>query len=417
MMLDLSPTINNVSLALYGGATSMVESGNFLVSPISILYAMVLVYLGARGPTRDNLYEALDFKEFSKSGADADVAGAFGQLMNDLKVKTMPNTPAKNTGKNSKLPGFSAPQPKDDAFQLALANGVFLRKGMEFDQNYLSMASQQLKSTIQTEDYASNPAAAADDINKWVAERTGGEISDLIPRGGLDVDTVAILANAVYFNAQWYTVFPPQSVDPQADFQLLDGTSTTVSMMEVIDKFRYVEDNQLDLKYLEIPYANNEASLLVFLPNENTGLRRLEKSMTMEVLRRLQSKADQGSPMFVQLKLPKFKVESAFDLRELLRRIGVTKVFAADADLTGMVLDGDAHVDQAFHQTFIDVSEKGTKAVASAVITTNRDAFSITPDYPEFFADHPFLYAIRHNRAKAILFIGRFEAPVISPHE
>ncbi|XP_055352751.1 leukocyte elastase inhibitor-like [Paramacrobiotus metropolitanus] len=132
-MPDLSPTINNVSLALYGGATSLVPAGNFLVSPISVLYAMVLVYLGARGPTRDNLHKALDFKEFSKSGADADVAGAFGQLMSDLKVKTTSKT-SNSTGKGKKLPGSKSSKLKDDAFQLAIANGMLMRKVLKRPQ-------------------------------------------------------------------------------------------------------------------------------------------------------------------------------------------------------------------------------------------------------------------------------------------
>ncbi|XP_055357438.1 leukocyte elastase inhibitor-like [Paramacrobiotus metropolitanus] len=415
-MPDLSPTINNVSLALYGGATSMVESGNFLVSPISILYAMVLVYLGARGPARDNLYEALDFKEFTKSGADADVVGAFGQLMSDLKVKAASATPVDNKGKNKTSASSKSTKLKDDAFQLALANGVFLRKGMNFNQNYLSMASQQLKSSIQTEDYAANPAAAAKDINKWVAERTGGEIQDLIPEEALDVDTLAVLANAVYFNAQWNTVFPPEEVITDADFQLLNGSTATVSMMYVVDKFRYVEDDQLDLKYLEIPYINHEASMLVFLPNNDTGLRSLEKAMTAEVLQRLQSKAEKGAQMLVELRLPKFKLESGFDLLQLLKIIGVTNIFTAECDLSGLVPHSPAHVDGAFHKTFIEVDEKGTKAAAaSAVITAGRSSGGHTPDYRRFFADHPFLYAIRHNRTKAVLFIGRFESPADLP--
>lgn len=59
-----------------------------------------------------------------------------------------------------------------------------------------------------------------------------------------------------------------------------------------------------------------------------------------------------------------------------------------------------------------DVDEKGTEAAAaSAAITESRTVTRFRSDFPliDFVADHPFLFAIRHNPTKLIIFVGRAE--------
>ena len=44
-------------------------------------------------------------------------------------------------------------------------------------------------------------------INNWVSDRTSGHIEHLIAPGILTRDTRLVLANAVYFKAEWETPF------------------------------------------------------------------------------------------------------------------------------------------------------------------------------------------------------------------
>ncbi|XP_055352747.1 leukocyte elastase inhibitor-like [Paramacrobiotus metropolitanus] len=401
---DLSPVINNVSLSLYGAASSVHPEGNFLLSPISILYSAVLIYLGARGSSRDNLYSALDFQEFSQSGSDEDIAGAFGQLMNSLKLTTEKSA-AKITSEWHGDTGNPAYR-----FQLALANGVFLRDGLKTDRNYLALVNQNLKAAIVTKDFAHHLDQARKDINKWTAERTGGHIKDLLPPRAIDGNTVAVLANAIYFKSRWERIFNEEYTKKNATFHLLNGETTTVQMMHMPKPRRswnYAEDSDLDIQYVEIPYYEREASLLVFLPKQMTGLRDLEKNLTAQAIRKLAVKAEEDDGRMVLLSLPKFKVESSFDMVNLLKGIGVNDIFTEAADLKGMVPSGQIFVDKAFHKTVIDLNEKGTEAAgASGSLMTTRSGVI---DPVDFIADHPFMYAIRHNPSKTILFIGRIE--------
>lgn len=60
------------------------------------------------------------------------------------------------------------------------------------------------------------------------------------------------------------------------------------------------------------------------------------------------------------------------------------------------------------HKSFVEVNEEGTEAAAAtAAVVTIRSAELVK----SFRADHPFLFFIRHNDTKSILFAGRFSSP------
>lgn len=68
----------------------------------------------------------------------------------------------------------------------------------------------------------------------------------------------------------------------------------------------------------------------------------------------------------------------------------------------------DLVLSKVVHQAVVDVNEEGTEAAAAtAAVMTERSA-SITE---VFNADHPFLFFIRHNPSKNILFAGRYCSP------
>jgi serpin B len=82
------------------------------------------------------------------------------------------------------------------------------------------------------------------------------------------------------------------------------------------------------------------------------------------------------------------------------------------ADFSGMHGGSDElHVSAVLHKAFVDVNEAGTEAAAAtAVVVATRGG---EPNYPPavFRADRPFLFLIRENRTKSILFVGRVTNP------
>lgn len=68
----------------------------------------------------------------------------------------------------------------------------------------------------------------------------------------------------------------------------------------------------------------------------------------------------------------------------------------------------DLVLSKVVHKAFVEVNEEGTEAAAAtAAIMKLRCALRPAA----FIADHPFLFFIRHNPTKSILFVGRYCSP------
>jgi len=67
---------------------------------------------------------------------------------------------------------------------------------------------------------------------------------------------------------------------------------------------------------LELPYKGNELSMLVLLPKAKSGLADVEKSLSKEKIAALQADLRQQR---VDVYLPKFKLETAYRLKDTLK--------------------------------------------------------------------------------------------------
>lgn len=111
----------------------------------------------------------------------------------------------------------------------------------------------------------------------------------------------------------------------------------------------------------------------------------------------------------VHVHLPRFKLEESYDLKSSLSALGLLDVFDhGKADLSGMSALRDLYVSKIIHKSFIDVNEEGTEAAAA---TAAIMMVMCLPVEEHFNADHPFLFFIRHNPTKNILFLGKLASP------
>lgn len=111
---------------------------------------------------------------------------------------------------------------------------------------------------------------------------------------------------------------------------------------------------------------------------------------------------------FVDLYLPRFKLEETYDLKDTLRALGMVDVFNAQtANLSGMTGNENLLVSKVIHKSFVEVTEEGTTAASSTAVDFQMKS---SPAYP-FHCDHPFLFFIKHNKTNSILFLGRVSSP------
>ncbi|CAB1443056.1 unnamed protein product, partial [Pleuronectes platessa] len=163
---------------------------------------------------------------------------------------------------------------------------------------------------------------------------------------------------------------------------------------------------------LEIPYKGEELSMLIFLPmdidDSSTGLEKLEKELTYENFVEW-THSDRLSHSKVEVGLPRFKMEESYDMGAVLLSMGMVDAFDSGmCDFSGMSPSNDLVLSKVIHKAFVEVNEKGTEAAAATAITVG---ITSVIHRTRFIADHPFLFFIRHNHTKSILFAGRYCSP------
>src|SRR5690606_29463052 len=113
-----------------------------------------------------------------------------------------------------------------------------------------------------------------------------------------------------------------------------------------------------------IPYEDRRFTMLILLPYERGDLEDLEKSLTTDNFTKWTSKLREQR---LELKVPKFRFESEFSLKDTLSQLGASSVFGVDtADLTGICAeDAGVFLSDVRQRTFIEVNENGTEAAAA----------------------------------------------------
>ena len=110
--------------------------------------------------------------------------------------------------------------------------------------------------------------------------------------------------------------------------------------------------------------------------------------------------------------IPRFKSTQEFELSSALRALGMPQAFASNADFSGMTGKRDFAISAVIHKAFVDVNEEGTEAAAATAVTMRALAMRAPgPPPPVFRADHPFIFLIRDNGSRSILFMGRMTDP------
>lgn len=76
--------------------------------------------------------------------------------------------------------------------------------------------------------------------------------------------------------------------------------------------------------------------------------------------------------------------------------------------LTDMSTNNDLVLSEVVHKAFVEVNEEGTEAAAA---TAGLMMLRCAMPTERFYADHPFLFFIRHNSSLSFLFSGRCCSP------
>ncbi len=347
------------------------REGNLFFSPYSISTALAMTYAGARGETARQMAQILRFLLDQEQ-----LHPAFAWLEAHL-----------------------AEVQKKGYVQLRVANSLWPHMGSALLDEFLTLTKRYYGVLITEVNYGDTEAARRM-INAWVEQETENRIKELIPGGMLDASTLLVLVNAIYFKGDWASQFEPD-LTQESPFWVTPKERVPVMMMAQQHRFRYGKFDGLQV--VELPYAGEDLSMVVLLPNEIDGLARLETDLTVENLDRWTSRLRERD---VSVFLPRFEITLPFDLTETLRAMGMVDAFE-NADFSGMA-EGLLFIAAVLHKAFVKVDEEGTEAAAATAVIMAR---GVPEPPPVFRADHPFLFLIRENATGSILFLGRVMNP------
>jgi serpin B len=155
-------------------------------------------------------------------------------------------------------------------------------------------------------------------------------------------------------------------------------------------------------------YVSNDLSLLFILPVESNI-----DNISDVVLNGEQYKKICNSLRYeeVHIEIPKFKIESSFNLSQMLKKMGMSSAFS-NADFSGISQNNNLQISQVLQKVFFEVDEKGTEAAAATAMIVQTTAFIQNPNPTyEFIANRPFFYVLKENKYNTPLFIGQFVKP------
>jgi serpin B len=363
---------NNVfAVDLYGRLVQ--KDRNLIFSPLSVDTALAMTYAGARGETARQMAAVLHLSEH-ETNAQAEL----GVLLNSLSEVNNMNG------------------------QFSMVNAMWAQSDYPFLDSYKQFVQDTYHASLNQFTDA-NRHALHGEINDWVSGQTHGHIREILPPEFPGPSTRLLLVDAMYFKAPWMEQFN-ESRTTNAPFYTVTNESVTVPTMQTEGRFYYMESD--NARILEMPFYA-DGSMMIFLPKKGRELPELWQTVAhMDQL--YQSR----KLKLVRVSLPKFRIESQFDLRGPLSAMGMGSAFSAmDADFSGMCKVRPFFVEAVLHKACIDVDEKGGEAAAATVVSMT-DGVSEPATPIDFKVDHPFIFIILEPDSGAILFMGQVVNPL-----
>ena len=415
-----APVTGDFAFDLYRQLAKVRPGQNLFLSPYSVSSALTMAAEGARGQTAAEMGEVLGYPEAARQrGAEA---------------RLLPWNMAMIHQEMAKYNALFRSKP-DSPYLISVANALYGEKTYPFSPSFIAtMEKFYGGDVVRLVDFKNAAEAARQQMNAWVEQQTRERIKNLVREGGVNASTQLVIINAIYFKGEWATPFEGRLVREE-DFHA-NSQKTTVSMMQayMLKGGRYAAFNangslfttpehasrdvpkeslypgQGGFQIAELPYKGGALAMVLVVPQDVDGLPAIEKELTAARLRSWLGKLDERG---MNVALPKFRIESSYEMSDPLRELGMRQAMNPDnADFSGMSADGSRGVaiSGVLHKAFVKVNEEGTEAAAATAVLIGPGRVS-SEFIPAVRADRPFLFAIRDRGTGTILFLGRLVAP------
>ncbi len=370
--IDYISAVNEFGFKLLKTLASREPEKNIFISPVSIFYALSIINNGAAGATETSIKTALQLQEFTQDRINK----SNSLLMNLLMVP-------------------------DSSAELNIANSLWLNEPFELKPEFVKDCNEQYSVETFVKDFAQ--PSATEEINEWVRNKTHGKIDKIIDQ--FKKDDLLVILNAIYFNGEWTKPFETIQTE-MMPFMLLGGSEKKYPRMHQYGTFEYFESSEFQL--VSIPYGKR-FSMCIVLPQEREGIHLFLEGLSTAGWSRATSAV---SRRYGLIGVPKYKINYAASLVDVLKSFGMSIAFDGGADFSRMT-QSSVMISDVIHKTYLDVNEEGTEAAAITLldVCATMPLRSDPPKPFEMIVDHPFFFAIVDDETGLILFVGAIVDP------
>ncbi len=368
----------DLNFDLLRNSTAQIGDQNAMISTFSLQSASGMLWAAAANDTKEEMAKALHFDDHTHSA------------LNKLNSLVM-------AGRRDAVEDKDF---KQDAVDINVTNDLYASPSYQWKADWLDLLAKEYDAGITEMDFAADPEAARKYINDVVAKDTHDRIKDLLPPTSIDVQTQAVLTNAIYFKAPWANEFHAGSA--KVPFTKKDNSSVDVDVIRGTGYWDYNKSD--DYEAALIPLRGQTFSILFVLPNDIDAL--LANANGQSMVSILDSLKQQD----VNVTIPKFQFETNVKLSDPLKALGMNKAFTPSADFSLMTeKPNEIFISEVYHKTFVGLNEDGVEAAAATAIVAKDNAIPM----PEvnFDLNRPFVFVIIENKSETPLFVGRVMNP------
>lgn len=322
---------------------------NTLVSPLSMAYLLSMIQSGAKGNTLNELNIALD----------------------NYDLLPMENIDSK----------------------ISMANSMWINNKYknDIDNTFATALKINYHSEVLYDEFIN-----ADNINKWVSEKTYNMINELFPSDSVNsVDTIMALVNAIGINFKWDEEF---DCNKTLMGNFLDKN---VYMMSSNEKYLESDYYRGFIKDYEKLSDNSQYEFIGLLPKKD--IQDIINNISNDVIKNSITESE------AHIQIPRFKYEyNVNNVKGILESLGIKDMFNKEKANFGGIAE-DIYVSLIVQKTYIDFMENGTKALAASGETFGINSAA---EEKEVIFNKPFVYLIRKKGSNNIYFIGTVNSPI-----
>ena len=235
------------------------------------------------------------------------------------------------------------------------------------------------------------------ELNDWVVKQTHNLIPKIIDK--LPDEGGIVTLNALYFKDRWKKTFNPADTKT-TPFRMVGGKTVDARMMQSDNgKFKFYRDKKFDA--VDLPYATEGYSIAIVTTKGEPGS--MEEFTGAAEL--LTGKGYTDGPGDVRI--PRLDLSGNNNLKGTI--LDLMKGKNGNGNVTvSRFTSKPVQLANAQQRVVLKLDEEGTEAAAATALSMKRE---MDDKYFRFFADRPFVFALRDAKTGLILVAGYVAQP------